>query len=44
MPFVIFFFLVPAVYDFEVGFPENKEPNLTQMLMGEGSDVHLWVR
>ncbi|CAH3017601.1 unnamed protein product [Porites evermanni] len=35
---------VPAVYDFEVGFPENKEPNLTKMLMGEGSDVHLWVR
>ncbi|XP_068697900.1 uncharacterized protein [Montipora foliosa] len=35
---------VPAVYDFEVAFPENDEPTLTRMLMGEGGDVHLWVR
>jgi len=35
---------VPAVYDLEVAFPNNKEPNLTRMLMGEGGDVHLWIR
>ena len=38
------FLLVPAVYDFEVAFAKGKEPNLTRMLMGEGGDVHLWIR
>ena len=36
--------LVPAVYDLEVAFEKGKEPNLTRMLMGEGGDVHLWIR
>ncbi|KAJ7363652.1 hypothetical protein OS493_009814 [Desmophyllum pertusum] len=35
---------VPAVYDMEVAFPKHKEPNLTRMLMGEGNEVHLWLR
>lgn len=35
---------VPAVYDFEVAFPKDGEPTLTRMLMGEGGEVHFWIR
>lgn len=35
---------VPAVYDMEVAFPKNKEPQMTRMLMGEGGEVHFWIR
>lgn len=35
---------VPAVYDLEVAFPKDQEPNLRGMLMGEGNEVHLWLR
>lgn len=38
------FFVVPAVYDFEVAFPKDGEPTLTRMLMGEGGEVHFWIR
>lgn len=37
-------FVVPAVYDFEVAFPKDGEPTLTRMLMGEGGEVHFWIR
>lgn len=35
---------VPAVYDLEIAFPENKGPTLSRMLRGEGCDVHLWIK
>lgn len=38
------YFVVPAVYDFEVAFPKYGEPTLTRMLMGEGGEVHFWIR
>ena len=37
-------FSVPAVYDLEVAFPKDEEPDLRRMLMGEGSEVHLRLR
>jgi len=40
----VYVVLVPAVYDLEVAFPKDKEPNLKRMLMGEGSEVHLLLR
>ena len=42
--FFVYLFVVPAVYDFEVAFPKDGEPTLTRMLMGEGGEVHFWIR